>query len=495
MPLVVVAFFQFGYNTTIYSTAASSQSAVDAPWAYQNQNQQNTGYSPQNMINSSNVGSLQQVWAKELTGLTGTPVVANGMIYVTGSGSIDALREKTGKLIWADDKKDIGHSIKTSSGVTIAKGSVFAGTTDNNLVSLNALTGSVNWLVPIANNVTGSMHKYEGAEETPLVFDGKVIVGETTSDNGARGIVRAFSESSGLLLWTFYTVPPAPINATNQDAYGNSWGTNGTSGCLCGGGDVWGVPAVDPNSGIIYFGTGNAFPYNSLVRTPNSSYCSLWTDSVLAVNSSNGKLVWGFQEVCGDPNDLDQGMPVQLFNATINHVKTEIVGAGGKAGAYFLLNAHNGNLIYKVNVGIRPTNNKTSPSRDIGINTFSSYDPKTNMIYTETNNQPNGCRACLMNSSLYAIDPSTGIVVWNRNLSITAGGVSSTNSIVLTSGNHTFLAFNGLTGAVLWNFSVPSGNSPYRWSWGPPSVANGMVFETTWGVTSDGYLEAFALPK
>jgi glucose dehydrogenase len=136
-----------------------------------------------------------------------------------------------------------------------------------------------------------------------LVYNGKVVIGENSGDAGSRGLVRAFSETNGKLLWTFYTVPIDPIkSSTNQAAYHDSWGTNGTSGCTCSGGAVWNVPAVDPSTGIIYFGTGNPSPDSSpsdSARTPVypcSVYTNLYTDCIIALNSKNGNMVWFFRK-------------------------------------------------------------------------------------------------------------------------------------------------------------------------------------------------------
>jgi alcohol dehydrogenase (cytochrome c) len=482
-----------------------SNSSINAPWAFQMQNQQNTGYSPQNIVNSSNVSTLRQIWNVSLSGLTGTPVIVGGIVYLTGNGEIYAVNESSGNLIWTIEEQNISQVPSTRVGVTIDQGNVFFGTASNNLVSANALTGAINWIVPVTANITGSFKAYDGPIQTPLVYNGKVIIGETEGNLRVRGVLRAFNESNGALLWTFYTIPPAPINSTNQAGYTNpngslSWGTNGTTGCGCGGGAVWNVPAVDPNTGIIYFGTGEPSPSESYIRSPNDSYCNLWTDSVLGVNSTNGKLVWGYQEICDDQYDRDQGMPIQLFNTTINGQQVEVTGAGGKPGFYFELNAHTGALIYKVPVGIHLNDNNTPPhfkgplypDANGGINTLSSYDPMTNMVYTDANNQPLNCPSCQVNSTLYAINASTGTIVWNMNMSIIAGGVTSTNDIVFTSGNHTFYALNATTGSILWQYNDSSGDDSFRWSWGAPSVTDGMVFETTWGTDGHGFLEAFA---
>ncbi|HXQ91801.1 MAG TPA: PQQ-binding-like beta-propeller repeat protein [Nitrososphaerales archaeon] len=514
--LIVAALIFSSLISLSLSVNASTNSAasVDSTWAFQNQNQQNTGYSPQTLVNTSNVGKLSVLWSTVIGGLSGTPVVVNSIVYVTGDSSVWAVNELTGKIIWVDGPTTglAKYTFATRSGVTVDNGQVFAGTTNNYLLSLKASTGALTWKSLITKGVVGSQKKYSGAEATPLVYSGKVIVGETSGDGGTRGLVRAFSESNGALLWTFYTVPPSPITSSNQASYGNSWGTDST-GCKCGGGAVWNAPAVDPATGIIYFGTGNPFPGGSGVKTrtptyPSSVYSNLYTDSVIALNSATGKLVWYFQEVPGDQRDYDVGMPVQLFTTTINGVPTEVVGSGGKIGYYFLMNAHTGALIYKAKLGIHLNDNSTEgvfpssqiyPGNDGGVDSFSTFNPVTKMIYVMDYNEPLSCMvetSCTVNrnSTLYAIDASNGAVTWTVNMVGMGGGVSSTNDLVFTSdGNHNFYALNALTAAVLWTHNDPTGGNAgvLYWSWGPPSITNGRVFETTMGSSTTGLLEAY----
>ncbi|MDA4123233.1 MAG: PQQ-binding-like beta-propeller repeat protein [Thaumarchaeota archaeon] len=498
--------------------------STNASWAYQMQNQQNTGYSPETKINAANVGTLVPEWSTQLNSLAGTPVVYGGVIYVTGGytgcGCIYAVNEKTGALVWEDGPSTglapLGYS--TAAGVAVSGGNVFEATSSNLLVSLNAMTGAMNWDVNITSGLAAGKSSYSGAQAAPLVYKGKVIIGESNGDSGpTRGVIQAFAESNGKHLWTFYTVPEAPITSTNQAFYQNTWG-NATSKCRCGGGAVWNVPAVDPATGIIYFGTGNPYPTNNpFVRASSPGDTDLYSESIIALNSQNGKMVWYYQETNPGYNDWDQGMPLQLFTTTIDNVSTQVVGAGGKAGIYFELNAATGAEIYQVPVGIHLNDNipYTSvnstgflvyPGETGGDNTFSSYNPQTNMVYTVALNEPAHCHlndglvrcaapdAVVANSTLYAIDASTGVVAWSTNLVGRAGGVSSADNLVFyQDGNHSFYAANANTGAVLWQYHDPTG-SAFLWSWGPPSVVNGLVLWTTFGTsTTPGHLIAFKL--
>jgi hypothetical protein len=269
-------------------------------------------------------------------------------------------------------------------------------------------------------------------------------------------------------LWTFYTVPKAKITSTDQAFYKNSWGTNGTNGCMCGGGAVWNVPAVDQKTGIIYFGTGNPSPgQNSVkIRTPvypSTKYTNLYTDSIIALKSTSGKMILFFQMVQGDQRDYDQGMPVQLFTTTIHGVRTQVIGAGSKIGDYFVVNAKTGAFVYKVKVGIHENENSTQgavkassiyPGMDGGMDSFSAYNPITNMVYTTAYNEPESCSisaltGCPRNATFYAINASTGSIAWSRFMRGPGlgGGASTTNDIVFTAdGTNTFYALKASNG-------------------------------------------------
>ena len=494
----------------------------NAPWSSQGQNLQNTWYSPQTMINPSNVRSLKLAWFAGIPLAAGTPIVSGGLVYI-GSGGyapgpIFALNESTGAIVWEDaPNNQTNLSFSTTAGVAVSDGHVFAATGTNQLVELNATTGRVEWNVSITNGILGTPIYYNGPPAAPLVYDGEVIVGESSGELGSRGFVRALSELNGSVLWTFYTVPPSPMNSTDQGFYLNSWG-NCTQ---CGGGDVWSTPAAI--DGVIYFGTGNPSPsFNVSERAPSSNDSNLYSDSVIALNASTGKMIWYFQETQADTHDWDQGVPVSVFSTMIHGEWTRVIGAGSKDGYYYLLNATNGSLIHKVKLGIHENENlKPTPQGVIvypgpngGINTFSSYDPMTNKIYAETYNDPanltegpinftsgnylgtveNDVPNAIPNSTFYSIDASTGDILWLWNLPGNySGGVSSSNNLVFTTdGNGTFYALDASNLKVLWKYDTGGSFGTYfgLWNFGPPSITDGMLFDTLIG--GNGGVMAFS---
>jgi alcohol dehydrogenase (cytochrome c) len=500
------------------SPIGAAEENVDSSWSSVGQNQENTWYSPQTMINPANVAGLHLDWSANISNIAGTPVIVNGTVYVStggfGTTAIYALNEQTGQVIWADGPGlQTGLNFTTTSGVTVADGQVFAGTLDSHLVSLDAKTGALNWQVSIDAGIVGNpIGYYIGPQAVPLVFQGRVMIADTEGDIGARGFIRAFNESNGNLLWTFYTVPPSPMNNDDQAFYKNSWGNCSE----CSGGDIWNVPAVDPSTGIIYFGTGNASPsYNGSQRDPSGNYSNLYSDSVIALDSRTGQMVWYYQESPGDSHDWDQGMPPALFTTNIEGKETEVVGVAGKSGFYYELNADTGALIFKVPLGIHYNDDKAPTQQGVivypgsfgGVNTYYTYDPMTNMAYVMTYNQPNNYTEGLVNGdgsqgsrdnpvpgvepncTLYAINASNGTVEWTKNYSGLGGGVSSTNNLVFTSdGSGNFYALEADNGEVLWKYKTEGQGFLGLWNWGPPSVTDGMLFETLFGTNYGGVL-------
>ncbi len=479
-------------------------------------------------MNSSNVSNLKLLWSATIPSIAGTPVISNGIVYATGGtfgslpgqliGSIYALNESNGNLIWTDGgNSQTGLEFSDIAGVALDRGNVFAGTTNNLLVSLNARSGALNWEVNIDQAIVDNPGaQYIGPQGTILVWNGELITGNTLGNTEARGFIRAFSETNGALLWTFYTVPPSPINNSSGDQgfYQNSWGA-----CtFCGGGDSWNVPALDSHTGIIYFGTGDPSPsFNASERAPNSSDANLYTDCVIALNATSGNMIWYYQETPSDTHDWDAGMPVQLFNTTINGgPEREVVGSGSKSGYYYELDAKTGSLIHAISLGIHQNDGAVPTTSGVivlpgsfgGINTDPSFDPFTNMIYATVFNWATNYTASDValngeagvdymlgapNSTLYAINATSGTIVWSQNLRGLAGGVSSTNDIVFTSDSSgVYYAFDALNGNLLWNYSSGRSNPYGLANWGPPSVTGGIVFETSY-VKNGGGIMAFTI--
>ena len=113
-------------------------------------------YSPLAQINTSNVGNLGVAWihipGRSTRGLQSMPLVADGVLYYTGSYSrVFALNGATGEVIWSyfPELDDALVARQTHSpynrGVALGEGKVYVGTVDGRLIALDAKTGKVAW--------------------------------------------------------------------------------------------------------------------------------------------------------------------------------------------------------------------------------------------------------------------------------------------------------------------------------------------------------------
>ena len=162
----------------------------------------------------------------------------------------------------------------------------------------------------------------------PLYYDGKVIVGISGGEMGARGSVTAYDAATGAQLWRFYTCPE--YGAVG----GGTW--SGTEWQHCGGA-VWSTPSVDPSHGLVYFGVGNPDPWSD--RGPGDD---LFTDSFVALDVNTGTLRWWFQTVHHDLWDYDVTSPTVLFDVSVAGVMRHGISAPGKTGWLYLLDRVSG---------------------------------------------------------------------------------------------------------------------------------------------------------
>ena len=105
-----------------------------------------TRYSRLGQINAGNVKDLGLVWSynlKSTRGVEATPLVVDGVMYVSASWSIvHAIDVRTGKRLWVYDPKvprEIGYKgccDVVNRGVAVHKGKVYVGAYDGRLIAI-----------------------------------------------------------------------------------------------------------------------------------------------------------------------------------------------------------------------------------------------------------------------------------------------------------------------------------------------------------------------
>ena len=150
------------------------------------------------------MGSLVPKWVYHVSGarsLQTTPIVYDGVMYVTSANSIHALDVRTGRLVWTYSDTRAERQ-GTSRGVAILGDRVYGTTADNYLTALDRRTGAVIFSKRFADASTGS-----SSTAPVFVAKDKVIVGSSGGDSGIRGFLVALSAETGEEIWRTYTVP------------------------------------------------------------------------------------------------------------------------------------------------------------------------------------------------------------------------------------------------------------------------------------------------
>ena len=111
-----------------------------------------------------------------------------------------------------------------------------------------------------------------------------------------------------------------------------------------GGGTVWDAAVYDPVTDLLYFGTGNATPWNARARD-EKIVDNLFTASIVAVKPDTGEYVWHYQEVPGDSWDYDAVSPMMTADLMLGGAKKHVLLQPSKNGFFYVLDAANGKLI------------------------------------------------------------------------------------------------------------------------------------------------------
>jgi quinohemoprotein ethanol dehydrogenase len=262
-------------------------------------------YSTLDQISDQSVAGLGLAWYTELStdrGIEATPIVVDGVMFVTGGWSIVyAIDARTGQIIWTFDPKVPGAWAAyaccdvVNRGVAVWQGNVFVGTLDGRLIALDARTGDRVWEVQTTDR--DQPYTITGA---PRVIKGKIIIGNSGADYGVRGYVSAYESTSGRLAWRFYTVPGDPAKPFESDVMemaaetwtGEWWKTGG-------GGTVWNAMAYDPELDLLYIGVGNGTPWSQRQRSPEGGD-NLFLSSIVALDPDDGEYIWHYQTTPGE---------------------------------------------------------------------------------------------------------------------------------------------------------------------------------------------------
>jgi quinohemoprotein ethanol dehydrogenase len=481
-----------------------------------------TRFSKLDQINADNVKSLGLKWSYSLgsdRGVEATPLVVDGIMYVTASWSVvHAVDTRTGKKLWTFDpgvdrsKGYRGCCDVVNRGVALYKGKVFVGAYDGRLVALDAATGKVVWE---KDTLIDHEHSYT-ITGAPRVFKGKVVIGNGGAEYGVRGYVTAYDAETGNQAWRWFTVPgdpSKPFEDASMEAAAKTWDPAGKWWLNGGGGTAWDTITFDPDLNMVYIGTGNGSPWARHLRSPSGGD-NLYLGSIVALNADTGKYIWHYQETPGDNWDYTSTQPMILADLTIEGQPRKVVLHAPKNGFFFVIDRTNGKFISAKNfvevnwatgydANGRPIENPEARSPDKSFDSIPgpygahnwhpmSFNPQTGLVYLPAQGVPinlTGEKALTQNKMepfkfgsttgwnvgftlnavppknlpfgrLLAWDPVQQKEVWRAEyVSPWNGGTLTTagNLVFQGTADGRFVAYNAKTGEKLWESPLGTG--------------------------------------
>ena len=308
-------------------------------------------HSPLDQINTSNVDQIGLSWSFETgtnRGHETTPIVKDGVMFITAPWSVvHALDAKTGDLLWTHDPQverawaNNACCDVVNRGVALYENSIFFGTIDGRLISLDKNTGTENWSILTIDK--SRPYTITGA---PRIVKGNVIIGNGGGEFGVRGYVTAYDVDSGDELWRFYTVPGdpnEPFESPEMEIAAKTW-SGGKWWEYGGGGTVWDSMAYDPDLDTLYIGTGNGSPWNRYVRSPGGGD-NLYLSSIVALDPDTGDYKWHYQTTPGDSWDYTATQHMILADLEINGQIRKVIMQAPKNGFFYVIDRTNGELI------------------------------------------------------------------------------------------------------------------------------------------------------
>jgi alcohol dehydrogenase (cytochrome c) len=459
-------------------------------------------YSPLTQINRSNVKRLVPIWSTSLmndAGELAAPTIYNGIMYVINGRWTFAIDVATGNQLWrtpvdADPAvtRVATFGAITRGAATIYNGKLFRITIDNHLVALDMNTGKVLWNQQFADFKEGYT-----ATGAPIVANGVVISGMAGGEFTTRGFLDGWDPDTGRKLWRRYTIPgPGEPGSETWPKDSDVWAQ--------GGGATWRSGSYDPELDLVYWGTGNAEPYDP---RPRGALDSLFTSSVLALRPKTGEIACYFQYTPNDVYDVDGVDEHVLADIQVDGRPRKVMIQANKNGFLYVLDRTNCKLIaahpyttvnWATHVDLttgRPVLTdlykrflageevEIFPQR--GTNAVPiAFNPKTGLVYASTWDMPRIQKIAPPKQQVIgtnstgivgrqptfkpgdvvghfvAINPLTGEKKWEVHLKDmpSSAGMLVTDSGLVFTGKLTgeFVALDADTGETLWQFKTGS---------------------------------------
>jgi polyvinyl alcohol dehydrogenase (cytochrome) len=410
------------------SSGGSGGARRPGSWRQLGHDNTSTFHNPRSSITPKRAASLEPAWQLDVPGTVNGAAAASGdRVFALSGDGLLALDAETGDEIWRRD------DITGTASPTLARGVLYVQTADTMLWAVDADDGEDRW------QVVADDQEFATGFSSPVVAANVVVVGLSSVEEVAaeanaqfRGGVAAFDRRTGEEVWRYRTAEP-PYNGVG----------------------VWSTVSIDEAAETVFATTGNNY---TELAGPTS-------DSIIALDLGTGEPRWISQMTPGGdvftiPNpvgpDFGFGTNPILFEAQVDGVERELLGAGQKSGAFSVLDRATGEVVWQQQVS-------NGSALIGGIFNNGAYDG--DRIIVAGNDQAAGT------SLLVALDPATGDVQWERELPAWVWApITLGDGVGFVAADNQVQAFDTETGEQLFTFAaegtissapVPVGNRVY----------------------------------
>ena len=444
----------------------------DGQWTISAKDYANTRFSGLDQINPSNIGNLKVAWTFSTgidRGQEAAPIVVGDTMYVVTPypNQLYALDLKNnGATKWKYDpapdsaSQGVACCDVVNRGAAYSNGKVFINTLDGNTCAVDAATGKELWKTKL-----GDINIGETITMAPLAVKDKVYVGNSGGEFGVRGWIAALNQDDGHIVWkAFNTGPDADVLIgprfhpfydmdKGKDLGVATWPPDQWK---IGGGNVWGFISYDPETNMIFHGTGNPGVWNPEQRPGDNK----WSCGLFARDADTGDAVWFYQFSPHDLYDHDGINENILVTLPVNGQPTKVVLRPDRDGYVYVID--------------RMTGQVYSATPFVHITASSGVDLKTGRLqYVEEKNPatgkvihdvcPNASGAKDWEPSAYS--PQTGLMYMpHSNLCMDWEGTEAN-----------YIAGTPYIGVDAKYYAGPGGNMGFFTAWDP--VRNGPAWQ------------------
>ncbi|HTR01095.1 MAG TPA: PQQ-binding-like beta-propeller repeat protein [Candidatus Acidoferrum sp.] len=352
--------------------AGSVPRVINAEWLSYHGDTKSTHYSPLAIINKDNVGKLEIAWRWYTTNhgpqpefnYEATPLMVDGVLYTTAGRRRDvvAIDPVTGETLWmyrVDEGARGGPRVNSGRGLSVWRKEgvtrLINVTPGYEMFSIDPATqrpdpkfgnnGVVDLREKLDDRFPVDKNKAPVGSTSPAMIVGDVIVvgatfpsgGSPASPKGIAGNIRGYDVHTGVLLWTFHTVPQG--NEFGVESWRNK--SNEYTGAT----GAWSTMSADLERGIVYVpveaATGDMYGGH---RPGND----LFSQTLVALDAKTGKRLWHYQLVHHDVWDYDPPTGPVLADLKVNGKTIPAAIQVSKQGMVYTFNRVTGEPVWPI---------------------------------------------------------------------------------------------------------------------------------------------------